>query len=299
MNNKVCCVVVTFNIGNDFYKCFNSVINQVDKVFIVDNGSNQETINVLNDLEKNSKVEIMYNNNNLGIAAALNKGIDYAIKNDYSWVLTMDNDSEATPNMVEVMLAWYNQYFDNESVIIIFPDYIEKISIENPKACISQFGDYKCKEIYFDNTSGNLVKVDVFKEIGKFKEELFIDSVDHDFCLRVKRNGGKMVKVLNAKLLHSLGNTKVINFLGKKINCSNHSPLRRYYITRNRCLMRKIYRDEREYIDYDRKTFINENIKILLFEKDKINKIRMSLKGYIDYKNNIFGPISNCRREKG
>lgn len=289
MNNSVCCVIVTYNIGNQFYNCFNSIVNQVEKIVIVDNGSDKETLDVLKKLENNKQTTIIYNNDNLGIAAALNKGVKYAIKNDYDWILTMDNDSEATPNMIKSMLKWYENYDNKELIGSIFPEYIEKSTVTDKKNCLSKLNEYKFKEIYFDNTSGNLVKTKVFKDIGYFREDFFIDSVDHDFCLRIKKRNLKMIKICGVKLLHSLGNTRTINFLGKKINCSNHSALRRYYITRNRCIMRNLYSDEKEYIKYDRKTFINENIKIIFFERDKFNKIKMSIKGYKDYKKNKMG----------
>lgn len=291
MNNSICCVIVTYNIGKQFYNCFNSIVNQVDKVVIVDNGSNRETLDVLKSIEDNKEAVIIYNNDNLGIATALNKGIDYAMRNNYDWVLTMDNDSEATPNMIKSMLKWYEKYSDKKMIGSIFPEYIEKSTVQDKRKCLSKLNEYKFKEIYFDNTSGNLVKTKVFKDIGNFREDFFIDSVDHDFCLRIKKSNLKMVKINGVKLLHSLGNTRTINFLGKEINCSNHSALRRYYITRNRCIMRKLYSDEKEYIKYDRKTFINENLKIILFEKDKFEKIKMSIKGYKDYKKNILGKI--------
>ncbi|HAT4202276.1 TPA: glycosyltransferase family 2 protein [Clostridium perfringens] len=293
VNNKVCCVVVTYNIGKKFYECFDSVINQVEFVVIVDNGSDKETINVLKGLESQSNVKVIYNFENLGIATALNKGVKYAIKNKYEWILTMDNDSRATTNMVSSMLEWYKELGNKNNVVSIFPEYIEKYSIKDKENCFSKLCDYKFQYISFDNTSGNLVKSSVFEKIGLFREDFFIDSVDHDFCLRIKKNNYKLAKIKGVKLLHSLGNTKTINLLGKRVNCSNHSALRRYYITRNRCIMRKLYKYDKEYIKYDRKTFLNENIKILLFEKDKLNKIKMSLRGYKDYRRKRLGKFLN------
>lgn len=292
VNNKVCSVIVTYNIGEQFYECFYSIVNQVEFIVIVDNGSNKETINVLKKLENQSNVKVIYNFENLGIATALNKGIEYAIKNKYEWILTMDNDSRATNNMVSSMLEWYKKVGLNKNVVSIFPEYIEKNYIKDKEKCSSELYDYNFKYISFDNTSGNLVKSSIFEEIGLFREDFFIDSVDHDFCLRIKNKGYKLVKVKGVKLLHSLGNTKTINIFGKNISCSNHSALRRYYITRNRCVMRRLYKYDKDYMDYDRKTLLNENVKILLFEKDKINKIKMSLKGYKDYKKNKMGKFS-------
>lgn len=289
MSNKVCCVIVTYNIGTSFYNCFNSIVNQVDKIVIVDNGSDKETLSVLKDLNKNKKTHVIYNNSNLGIATALNKGIYYAIEKQYNWILTMDNDSEATKNMVNSMLRWFENSENKENVVSIFPEYIEKSTIKNRSECESKLIENNFEEIYFDNTSGNLIKAEIFNKIGKFNEDFFIDSVDHDFCLRIKQAGYRLVKVKGVKLLHSLGNTEIIKIGKKDIYCSNHSALRRYYINRNRHFMKDIYSDEKEYIKYMKKVSINENIKILLFEKDKINKFKMSLKGYLDYKVNKIG----------
>jgi len=290
MENNVCCIIVTYNIGIKFYECFNAIINQVEKVVIVDNCSNKETLNVLKNIKQTNNVMILYNNKNMGIATALNQGVRYALDNKYEWVLTMDNDSQATDNMVEVMLSCYETCLKSEeSIVGIFPEYINRNTEKDIKFCKSTFGNYKYNEIVFDNTSGNLVKSDVFTKVGFFKEELFIDSVDHDFCLRVKEAGKKMIKVNNAKLYHNLGNMRVYNFLGLKINCSNHSALRRYYITRNRCYIRRRYKNNSDYMRYDRKTLINENLKIIFFESDKLRKMRMCIKGYKDFKNDKYG----------
>ena len=127
--NSVCGIIVTYNIGNNLYKCFNSIEGQVEKLVIVDNGSNKETIDVLKEIEKNNNhVEVIYNENNLGIGKALNQGVEVAIKNNFQWVLTMDNDSEATTSMVEIMINTYNKAINDgrKNIVSIFPTYIEK-----------------------------------------------------------------------------------------------------------------------------------------------------------------------------
>ena len=78
--NSICCVIVTYNIGKKFYQCYNAIKNQVEKVVIVDNGSNNETLDMLKDIESNDEVSIIFNSENLGIAKALNQGIEIAIK---------------------------------------------------------------------------------------------------------------------------------------------------------------------------------------------------------------------------
>jgi GT2 family glycosyltransferase len=64
-------------------------------------------------------------------------------------------------------------------------------------------------------TSGNLLKVSAFERIGGFREDLFIDSVDFDFCLRLKKSGYRIMRCNQAILYHSLGERKEIQFRTK------------------------------------------------------------------------------------
>lgn len=289
---NICCIIVTYNIGKNLEKCFFSIKDQVDKVVIVDNGSNSETIDYLNKIQKEYDIELILNHSNMGIAFALNQGVRYALENNYKWILTMDNDSEATKNMIKTMLSIYNNIEDNEkrSIVGMFPKYIEKGLY---KTCDeeSTLSNNSYKYIISDMTSGNLLKSSVFTDVGFFKEDLFIDYVDHEFCYRINTKGFKLIKLEDAKLLHRLGNTKSKKILFKDITYTNHSEVRRYYITRNRFYTWKNFKKLKEPIKIDKINFVKENLKIILLEKNKIKKFKMIFKGYLDYKKNKFGKI--------
>ncbi|MBB6713519.1 glycosyltransferase [Clostridium gasigenes] len=290
---NVCCIIVTYNIGISFYKCFNSIYNQVDKVIVVDNGSDKNTIKVLNEIEKEYKdITIVYNKENQGIATALNQGIQYAISNNYEWVLTMDNDSEATNNMVNTMKNVYESINlkEREDIISIFPSYIEKGYEQYENIKESDSNNFEFDFVEAEITSGNMVKTNVFKDLGLLEEKLFIDLVDVEICLRLLKNNLKMIKVKGAILLHSLGNSTKRKILTKEVAVTNHSALRRYYITRNRLEIWKMYKGlECQYLRNSKKDFIKEALTLLLFEKDKISKFKAIRQGVKDYRNNIFG----------
>jgi rhamnosyltransferase len=82
-------------------------------------------------------------------------------------------------------------------------------------------------------TSGNLVKISVFKEVNYFEDKLFIDSVDFDFCFKLKEKGYILIEATSAKLLHSCGSAAEKRLLFFKTGYTNHNYLRRYYTTRN------------------------------------------------------------------
>lgn len=288
----ICAIFVTYNCDEEFYNCFSRIYDKVDKVVIVDNGSKVETLNILRDISNKNNIELIENKENLGIATALNIGVKYAINNNYEWVITLDHDSKINGDMIEKMIEQYEKIEDKErkEIISIIPNFVEEsLLIENNV----NYNDKNYEYVENGITSGNLVKVSAFKEIGLFDEKLFIDCVDTDFCCRIIASGYKMLKVNKAILLHNLGDVKIFNFFGKKIEYTNHSFIRRYYITRNRLFFWNKYKDiTPEYIKFDKKQSVKEFIKIILFEEKKLLKMKMIFKGYKDYKKNIFGKIN-------
>ena len=139
-------------------------------------------------------------------------------------------------------------------------------------------------------TSGNLLNLKAYKKVGKFEEKYFINYVDHEYCLRLKKNGFKIKVHKNSILIHKLGNMASKNFFGKKITYTNHNYIRRYYITRNRLnTISKYFFTDFVFSLKELKAIIFEWIKILLFEKDKIKKQKSIIKGIFDFIRNKYG----------
>lgn len=289
---KVAAIIISYNPDNNLLDSINLLINQVDKIIIVDNGSESQkkkNINLIKDID-NKKIEVIFNEENLGIATALNIGVKEALNQGYNWILTMDQDSKASSNMVEKMLEVYNTIDESErkEILSIFPNFVdERIqSIEEN----SEMNAYEYVDA--DITSGNLLRAEVFDKVGFFDDSLFIDLVDTDFCMRLNEENIKMIKVRDAILYHSLGESQSVKSIFGKFNTSNHSALRRYYMTRNRFYTWEKYKDLNSFtLNRDKKLFKKEFIKIILGEKDKINKIKMVFKGYKDYKKGIRGKL--------
>lgn len=198
-------------------------------MIIVDNGSKEKYVKYIKSINED-KIEIILNKENLGIATALNIGVRKALENGYEWILTMDQDSKASPDMVKKMFNVYNSINREErkDILSIFPNFVdERIqSIEEN----SNMNSYEYVDA--DITSGNLLRKEVFEKVGFFDDSLFIDLVDTDFCMRLNEKGIKMIKIRDAVLYHSLGESKTIKGILGSFNTSNHSALRRYYMTR-------------------------------------------------------------------
>ena len=89
---KICAVITSFNIGNEFRENFLSYVNDLDYLVIVDNSSNEDTKEMLRDLAKDyqHKVNLVINDQNLGLARAQNIGVRIALELSYDFILSFD-----------------------------------------------------------------------------------------------------------------------------------------------------------------------------------------------------------------
>jgi rhamnosyltransferase len=282
---RIAALVILYNPGENILDNINSYINQVDKVIIVDNSELSNEVLLTRASFKN--FEYIFNNSNIGVAAALNVGAQRAIDQGFDYLLTMDQDSKAANGMVKELLSIIQS---SENVGIVSPEHLDK-DIQSQLKPEGLF----IKNVLFTITSGNLLNLDAYKIAGRFLDELFIDHVDHEYCLRLKKNNYKIIKTNRSILYHKLGNPNRKKFFRWTFYPSHHPPLRLYYRTRNRFFVDKLYRKLfPEYVKTDRRNFIRELFEIIAFEKSVWKKIKMIFQGYIDYKKNRLGKYLNA-----
>lgn len=285
MERYSCCALfVSYNPEHILVDNVNQIVNQVREIIIIDNNSQPSSNLLLEELEENQKVTIIYNQRNLGIAAALNQGISYAIEHNYDWIATFDQDSRAPENFMESMFTTYDKYDFKHELAIISPCYFDKvygITMPDRGKLISSI-DY---ESMITITSGNLIKISILKQIGLFQEDFFIDCVDTEFCLRCQINGLKILVSCSSLLEHNLGAIVEHSFLGKTYFTTSHSPVRRFYRARNRLLIYRNYFSKnnciRHWILKDIIISFKETLLVLLFENNRRAKIKLAFLGVI------------------
>ncbi len=146
-------------------------------------------------------------------------------------------------------------------------------------------------------TSESLYNLKAYQKICPFRGDFFIGYVDTEYCLRAKQHGYNIVVACNARLYHRLGNQQKKQFGPLTMHPTFHSPLRWYYISRNRIPMFRLYALQFPY------WFLYELIvnsyglaRLLLFEDQKARKMLALLLGIFDGLSQRMGPISNSRK---
>jgi rhamnosyltransferase len=250
---------------------------QVERVFAVDN-SESPSSDVIERLTVVGNVIYLPLRQNVGIARALNMGAELAVKDGYDLLLTMDQDSRAKPDMVARLLECAGAG-EGKAAGIVAPFHLTRAVRRAPPET-----DYS--EVMTPMTSGCFLSLNAWQEVGPFRDDFFIDFVDNEYCLRLRRNGYRVVRANRAILEHAVGD---ITRYGPLI-ATNHSPLRRYYKTRNRFVV------FREYLTtfpghclFDLVRLVKEIGSIILFEQEKWTKLMMMWQGASDFRHGKMG----------
>ena len=186
--------------------------------------------------------------------------------------------------MISEMKSQYEKE-DNKNIAIIAPNILDENITLKPQD-IKEGIEYTGPVI----TSGSLTKTNIAKNIGGFVDNLFIDQVDFDFCLRLKDSGADILKVNRAIIYHQLGEISEHKLFGKTITTTNHSPIRRYYYYRNLVYMYEHHKENhKEWINLEIKHAIKNIPRIILFEKNKTDQIKSITKGILDAKKGKYG----------
>jgi rhamnosyltransferase len=230
---------VTYHPDPEFPARIHRILPQVGALVIVDNGSAEAQQHMLRDLAVLPPIHLVLNGVNLGIASALNIGIRHAAALGFAWALLLDQDSDVDEDMVRHLCAVRAVFPDRDKLAVIGSGFRD-INKDGP-VVKQAVGAAPWEEAEFVITSGSLISLPVHAAIGAFREELFIDSVDVDYCYRARARGYRVIKTRKTIMAHAIGAFAQHNLLWMKKWTSNHSPDRRYYIARNGTVMLREY----------------------------------------------------------
>lgn len=279
MNNfKVAATVILYNPEDAVYDNISSYASEIGKLIIVDN-STQHNSKLIKKLKNNfDNIEYIDNNANVGIATALNQGCDLALSLGFDWILTMDQDSRFL--QFQKYISCVSQLHQKQNIALVAANTMWHT---DQHKVTKNFCNYEKKFLVI--TSGNLLNLTLFNKIGRFEDKLFIDMVDHDYCLKAHKQGYEILFFENIAIEHSLGELyqRKNIFTGKIRNKIEHSPQRVYYITRNYFYTwktyHKIFPKEFNLLKTINILFIHEVTKILIYEDQKVKKLYAKLLG--------------------
>lgn len=286
MADRTFAIVVTFHPGEPVASNLQALRREGLRVIVVDNGSSESELAPIESLAD----VLIRNGRNLGVATALNIGVAAARERRADWIFTFDQDSRVQPGFAgELVEAWRTAEGRGLRVGLVSPRYRDQRSglmISAPAA-----GPFTL--LRDTMTSGNLLKPSTFDVVGGYADDYFIDSVDTEFCLRCRARGLAIVQANATTLDHNLGELRWYGpVAGRRLAVCEQSPTRRYYMMRNRLrTYARFGAKEPAWLIRELRRVAFEEVKMLLFERQRLRKLRFQARGIVDALRGRTGPL--------
>ena len=268
-------------------KIINNILSYLpflDRLIIWENTPKNARKNIrFEDDALQSKVLKWGEDSNVGIGIPLNKMVEYSIKEGYTHLLTMDQDSVFVENDFEKYVRFIESHPDDASNCILTPNHLV-----NDSLYYSHDSEFEYADVFI--TSGTIFPLSIFQKNGLFRHDFFIDVIDTEFAQRAKKNNINIIAIHSVILSHKLGyQVNKHRLLWKVVFPNEYSPIRTYYIIRNGLILFKEYPDPQEKRKYLWYWFYKRSVFIVLYERNKMNKLKALLWGYYHGKKGVVG----------
>lgn len=255
------------------------IAGQTAKVFVVDNATVGPACTAV-EATAQSKVEILRNPKNGGIAGELNAGLNKARQEGFEWALLFDQDTLPDEDLAKQLLSLWRTLPEQVTPAVLGCNYIDRHR-HHPALRCAENAVFCAQEAVI--ISGTLLSLAAYASIGPFREEFFMDAVDTDFCYRARRLGFGVYAACKPLMQHAVGCASSHVFLGHRVWMTNHPAWRRYLMTRNSMILHAEYSapDKFWLLRALTKQF-RKSIYVLLFEQDSLAKVAAMWRGFRD-----------------
>lgn len=226
---RTAAVVTAYHPDERLIAVVESALADCGPVVVVDNTPG-DTPSLTEKLD-HARVRVLRSGRNLGLAGALNAGLEQ-VPRDAPAVLLLDQDSVLPAGFVAALHA----VLDTDPRIGIAAP-----TPWDPNHDTGYAGEAEDGPEVADRTdvitSGMLVRRAALDAAGPFRTEFFVDFVDIDFCLKVRRAGYRIVQDQRLRLPHTLGDRRAHRLGPARILVIHHPAWRQYWILRGAAVL--------------------------------------------------------------
>lgn len=217
-------VTVTYNAEKDvkeFFNCYDQLNTEGLHLVVIDNASSDATIGFVSEIATGRKdITLIANSINLGVAAANNQGIKFALEKKAAWIVLINNDVSFSSNLIENLTKDPSEKVTTP----LIPYYSDPNTIWYSTGNFSALKGFTGTHINKDRSVDVLtvgakdyseyaptccmaIQAEVFSVVGVMDESYFVYFDDTDFCWRLKNAGYRIRSVDDSVLLHKVGSS--------------------------------------------------------------------------------------------
>jgi rhamnosyltransferase len=291
------CIIVTYNPGYaDISGLLERLLASPVAIYVIDNWFSEESTEAIRKLCQlhPQRITFIPLNKNYGIAFAINRGIEAARTDQHEYAMLFDQDSLPQEGLMEEMhIVATRLSAGNKKVAAIGPRLYDPRSstyfrfgllrwgMWQRVGCTCGNGDLiRCE---FLNSSGSLLFLRHWDQIGPFREDFFIDHVETEWYMRVRHLGLECYGFCSPKHIdHHMGDSVCRYWLGKWRFMPRRSPLRHYTIVRNGIWMWRLNHVPLSWVTNSGMKIIFTLVFFSLFDKEGKKQFDFIFKGICD-----------------
>ncbi|MDB2321558.1 glycosyltransferase family 2 protein [Flavobacteriaceae bacterium] len=292
---KIAIIIINWNTYQLTFNCLGSLERcsyKNKKVYFVDNGSTDGSGDKI--ALEFSEINYIKNEKNEGFTGANNKALKVILKQNFDYVLLLNNDTEVNPNFLSLLVARMESDKNLAATQPLILDLPDKKTIWNAGGSYNTFFClfktrykgiiYKPKlkiDTFTEWISGCcvLVKTAVIREVGLLDNRFFAYFEDADWSIRMT-NLGYTLGIVPKSIIyhHSSASTKKNN----ASNEGNLSPYAHYLNVRNHIYLIK------KHTFFNRKgSYVYQILKITSYSiyfilRFRLEKLKMVWRGMLD-----------------
>ncbi|WP_345993150.1 glycosyltransferase [Sulfurimonas sp. HSL-1716] len=306
--HDICAVVVTFNRKELLLECLDALLKQtyaLKKIYLIDNNSSDgthESLEVKGYLA-HPQIEYVKLYRNIGGAGGFAHGLKTAYENKHDFYYLLDDDAQPAEDAIEKLVPYLDQKHSAFASAVYNNFELQETSHRGrfdwcdiyptpQKALPLQEYDKESVEIDMASFVGILIPIDSITRIGFPRDEFFIHFDDTEYCMRLSKLS-KILMIPQSIIYHKEKRQEEKiqkSFLWFKKNRIRYDKLWiKYFGRRNSIYLAKRYSTCK--ISFYFKLFneyLNLMKDILLYDDNKLRRIKFSTLSYLDGLNELF-----------
>ncbi|GBF48857.1 dTDP-rhamnosyl transferase rfbF [Leptospira ryugenii] len=279
----VATIIVLYHTELEFLSMLKDLCLEKTHIILISNGISKELLEKLKTIQLKHKrqLHIHLNSDNIGLASAQNQGIEIAKTIGCKYILFLDDDSHLSKGAIDSLKSFL---IEDPKCGIVGPDIVHTSGAKQSYWVKSKFfwqrrsftsEETSLREVNTIIASGSMIPIHIIQSCGLFEDRYFIDYIDIEYCLRVRKAGYRVSVVKNVQLRHQLGEKSISRFFFFEVSPTNHSSLRKFFMTRNRIwTWIKYARILPDWFFLDLINFCVDTTRTLLFETGREKKIK-------------------------
>jgi rhamnosyltransferase len=281
-------VLVSYHGQSDLRPLLLQLASTVARLIVVDNSERGHRALLL--AAGQAGAEFVHGANRGGLAGAYNRALERLDVGNagIEHVVFLDEDSDASGLGRFLADPRTDELLRNRRTAVVAPAYRDRAT--GMRARYLRLTRWRLQylsrsflgiePVSFVINSMSVWRRDVLRALGPFDEDLAVDHVDTEYCLRARRAGFGIYVNGSHEFAHSIGARRRFRFLGRDLQAGGHAPARRWLIARNTVwLARRQLLREPAFAFLCLTRIAYEVVGITLAETRKLEKLAAVLRG--------------------